>query len=155
MLSYSTCPIGTYISGSYRKALGDADAASLERKEQRDNRYNRTQVHLAIMEAREELDVAKKEIVMLKRIEKKAKSQLRYTSALFLEDMKIQERAPMEHMQRKADKKQFARMWGGHGLHDTSVDVPGRFETSTQASFQKATATQTSNDNNMMGLHID
>jgi hypothetical protein len=99
-------------------AVSTADEEAAKRRSLRDGRFQRAQKNLALSKSYCELEDLKAQMVALQRNERKTQAMLKYESHMFLEDLKLQRKQPLNSMARRPNTVQASSMWGGNGVRD-------------------------------------
>lgn len=97
----------------YRAVTSDTDAEEAARRRVRDARQARTQHNLDTSKAYRELEDLNRAMVHLKRNERKTDSMLQYESRMFLEDLRLREKQPLNRMSKRPNTVASLAMWKG------------------------------------------
>eukprot|EP01041_Mallomonas_annulata_P008667 gene8667-17883_t len=117
-----------------RTSISDAESDHKKRQMRFENRLNRTKRNLEITKNRVELEELMKNVLQERRAQNVAKSNLRYVSTLYLDDLKGFSKLPLEHMQKKMNRPMHDFMWGDHQNNQNKPDSRD-FHTVSQLSF--------------------
>ena len=125
-----------------RNTISDAESVSNRRKERFDNRQRRTQFNIETSKSRVELEEMLTQVLRDRRAENIAKTNLKYVSKLYLDDLKGYKKIPLENMQKRFNKEMFAFTWGDHQNSDKPDDRD--FKTTAESSYACASTSPVS-----------
>mmetsp|Transcript_28588 Transcript_28588/g.28921 ORF Transcript_28588/g.28921 Transcript_28588/m.28921 type:complete len:683 (-) Transcript_28588:159-2207(-) len=120
-----------------RDGLSDAERDRLKRQQRFESRLARTRHNQEITKSRVELEELLKSLTHERRAQNIARKSLRYTSQMYLDDLKGFEKMPPNHMQKKPNPQQHQKVWGDHQTDHNLMDDRD-FLTTTQQSFALA-----------------
>jgi len=97
-----------------RNLESDADRSVKEKSKVRSERFNRKQANMDITFSRLEYERLKKESQEICRNQVRNEDRIRYQTSVFLNDMKLYRKQPLETMAKKPNLHLSDTMWGGH-----------------------------------------
>lgn len=131
-----------------RELLSDADKIFFEKDKVRAERYNRKKANIDVTLSRLEYEALQRESRNICRNANRNEDRIRYQTSVFLNDMKIYRKQPLETMAKKPNLPLSDQMWGGsfpHNQHEDRV-----FQSTYNAGFNSSIlsgAPQTSQKN--------
>ena len=119
-----------------RELQSDSERRYLEKDKIRAERYNRKKANMDVTLSRLEYEALQRESRNICRNQNRNEDRIRYQTSIFLNDMKIYRKQPLETMAKKPNLPLSDQMWGGtfpHNQHEDRV-----FQSTYNAGFNSS-----------------